>query len=135
MSLITSPTITSNPVLDELAPTLAKRMEMFKQRHFLWPPEMLEWPCDLHEGWVWEVIDIYTALFTKFVETATTQDFERLLVAVFTDSNWRANRRAFFKVLHDYAQKCEKEGKTVSADLVSFYRARYNPPYRFKTEQ
>ena len=134
-SLITQSPVESNPMLDELVPAILARMERFKNRHCFWPPEMHQWPCDLHEGWVWEIVHAKPELVDKFIETATIKDFERLLIAVFIDSNWVANRRAFFKVLHDRAQKLDAETKTVSADLVTFYRERYNPPYRFKSEQ
>ena len=107
----------------------------FQNRKLFWPPEMYEWPCDLHEQWAREWLEANLDYTTAFLNRATQLDFDCFLTEVFKSDIWNANRRAFFGALHKLAIQHELDGGTVSPGLGAFYRARYNPPHRFSSEQ
>lgn len=116
---------TVNP-LDYIVATLTPVVLAFQTAHPLWPPEMIETPCDLHERWVERYIDEYYTHITQFIRTATEADFNTLLTEVFTQKVWTANRRVFFTFLYKRAAEMLQAGDSVSKDLVTFYRLRYN---------
>ena len=107
----------------------------FQNRKLFWPPEMYEWPCDLHEQWAREWLEANLDYTTALLNHATQLDFDCFLTEVFKSDIWNANRRAFFGALHKLAIQHELDGGAVSPGLVAFYRARYNPPHRFSAEQ
>jgi hypothetical protein len=123
------------PLVDRIMAQVRGEALEFQNRHFLWPPEMIEYACDLHLQWVDDLIKSYKGDFESFVATATKEDFDTLLSKLFTEAIWTGNRRAFFAKLHDLALSRDAEGKEVSAALVAFYRTRYNPSKRFRSEQ
>lgn len=110
-------------------------VRVFQDDHPFWPPEMMEYSCDLHQRWVDDLIEQYRPDFESFVATATQADFDTLLRELFTEAIWAGNRRAFFGQLHALALRIDGEGKAVSPALVAFYRARYNPHRRFRSER
>lgn len=117
--------------MDSIIPLLQTTINAFEMRHLLWPPEMMEHSCDLHEEWVSKLIKREISLFKTFIANAKKEDFDRLLAEVFMADVWPANRHAFFTVLHSYARSFEAAGELVSKDFGAFYRERYNPPYAF----
>ena len=121
--------------LDEIIASIRTSAIAFQESHPFWPPEMMDYACDLHDVWVQDLIEHNHAFFDDFVTTAKQSAFDRLLTEVFTDKIWTANRRAFFNGLHGHARAKELSGGTISKDLASFYRMRYNPPYYFAIER
>jgi hypothetical protein len=107
----------------------------FQNRKLFWPPEMYEWPCDLHEQWAREWLEANLDYTTALLNRATQLDFDCFLAEVFKSDIWNANRRAFFGALHKLAIEHEVDGGTVSPGLIAFYRTRYNPPHRFSAER
>jgi hypothetical protein len=106
----------------------------FQERNLYWPPEMWDYPCDLHTGSMSEFIGKNYQAINRFITNTTTADINTLLMEVFTDKIWPANRRAFFQALHDQARQQEACGNTISKDLATFYRTRYNPIHVFQIE-
>lgn len=117
------------------AKAIRAEAQRFQRRFGLWPPETHEWPCDLHEQWAREWL-LANLSFTKALLTSgTAADFAALLSEVFKEDIWTSNRRAFFAALHKLAIKHEDKGGEVSAELIRFYRERYNPPHKFASER
>jgi hypothetical protein len=115
-------------------PQLLKKTKTFQNRFPFWPPEMHEWPCDLHTGNMSEFIGENRLVINRFISDASTVELEGLANDVFSKDIWVANRRAFFQALHDQARQQEACGFKVSKDLALFYRARYNPTHVFDVE-
>lgn len=124
------------PVLGaETVEAIRAEAKRFQQRFGLWPPETHEWPCDLHEQWAREWLEANRGVLDALLKDASPTDFTTLLTEVFKEDIWTSNRRAFFAALHKLAIKREEAGHLVSAELIRFYRDRYNPPHRFTSER
>lgn len=113
---------------------LIQKAKTFQERFLFWPPEMQEWPCDLHMGNMSEFIGKNRILINRFISDATTAELETILNEVFPRDIWLANQRAFFQTLHDQARQQEASGFKVSKDFAVFYRKRYNPKHVFDVE-
>ena len=120
---------------EDVVEAIRAEAKRFQQRFGLWPPETHEWPCDLHEQWAREWLEANRGFLDALLKNGTASDFAGLLSEVFKEDIWTSNRRAFFMALHKLAIKREEAGQLVSADLIHFYRDRYNPPHRFASER
>ena len=126
----------TEPTLTEYAAkAIREEAKRFQQRFILWPPETHEWPCDLHEQWAREWLLANLAFTNALLTSGTAADFAALLSEVFKEDIWTSNRRAFFAALHKLAIKHEAAEQQVSAELIRFYRERYNPPHKFTSER
>ncbi len=120
---------------ESMSASIRAAARAFEQRNMLWPPEMIQMPCDLHMQWAAKWLEDNHDYTTGLLKNATDADFDALLQRVFTDDIWPANRRAFFGELHKAAVQYEVDGGAVSEALARFYRARYNPGHRFACER
>lgn len=123
------------PSVSSLKATIRNSAKQFQERQYLWPPEMREYPCDIHGRWVDKLLDDNEPEIALLIKSGTENDFKMLIEDVFTEDIWTANRRAFFAALHVRARQCDETGISVSPSLARFYRDRYHPPYRFASER
>lgn len=132
----TEPVHAAETTLTEYAAkAIRAEAQRFQKRFGLWPPETHEWPCDLHEQWAREWLEANRGFLDALLKDGTAADFAALLSEVFKEDIWTSNRRAFFAALHKLAIKHEDKGGQVSAELVRFYRERYNAPHKFVSER
>lgn len=130
-----APSQPETTLTEYVAKAIRAEAQRFQRRFGLWPPETHEWPCDLHEQWAREWLEANRGFLDALLKDGTAADFAALLSEVFKEDIWTSNRRAFFAALHKLAIKHEDKGGQVSAELVSFYRERYNPPHKFASER
>lgn len=113
---------------------LIQKAKTFQERFLFWPPEMQDFPCDLHLGNMSEFIGKHRILMNKFISHATTAELETIENDVLTKGIWAGNQHAFFLTLHDQARQQEASGFKISKDFAMYYRKKYNLKHVFNVE-
>ena len=128
------PELSQEDILTEIINHLKEKISAFKVRNIFWPPEMMEWPCDLHTSMIGETMNQKRKLYSQFISQASLADMNRVIEEALKDDQWKSIRRAFFTCLHDEARRQERSGYMISAEFAKFYRERYNPSHLFLVE-